>query len=85
MQQSSATPKHKDVRRGCGRLLHALNPPRSAFLLTLGAHAPQGYGIWSVCVSVCLSVCPAPRVLPLRATERPTEGSYGFVAIWETF
>ena len=34
---------------------------------------------------VCVSVCPAPRVLPLRATERPTEGIYGFGAIWETF
>ena len=36
-----------------------------------------------VCVYVCLRVCPAPRVLPLRATERPTEGTYGFGAIWE--
>ena len=25
-------------------------------LLTLSAHAPEGYGSW-VCVSVCLSVC----------------------------
>ena len=25
-------------------------------ILTLGAHAPEGYGSW-VCVSVCLSVC----------------------------
>ena len=25
---------------------------------------------------MCVSVCPAPRVLPLRATERPTEGIY---------
>ena len=24
--------------------------------LTLGAHTPQGYGTWSVCVSVCLCV-----------------------------
>ena len=31
---------------------------------------------------VCVSVCPAPRVLPLRATEGPTEGTYGFGAIW---
>ena len=31
--------------------------------------------------SVCVSVCPAPRVLPLRATERPIEGTYGFGAI----
>ena len=31
-----------------------------------------------------LCVCPAPRVLPLGATERPTEGTYGFGAIWET-
>ena len=30
---------------------------------------------------MCLSVCPAPRVLPLRAMERPTEGTYGFGAI----
>ena len=34
---------------------------------------------------VCVSVCPAPQVLPLRATERSTEGTYGFGAIWETF
>ena len=34
-----------------------------------------------VCVCVCVSVCPAPRVLPLRVTERPTEGTYGFGAI----
>ena len=26
-------------------------------LLTLGAHAPEGYGSCPVCVSVCLSVC----------------------------
>ena len=33
MQQSSATPSlHLRVFGGCGRLLHALNPPRSAFL-----------------------------------------------------
>ena len=32
-----------------------------------------------------LCVCPAPRVLPLRATEHPTEGTYGFGTIWETF
>ena len=25
--------------------------------LTLGAHAPEGYGSCPVCVSVCLSVC----------------------------
>ena len=49
-------------------------------LLTLGTPAPEGYGTWSVCV--CLSVCPAPRVLPLRATERPTEGTHGFSASW---
>ena len=29
-----------------------------------------------VCVCVCVCVCPAPRVLPLRTTERPTEGTY---------
>ena len=26
-------------------------------LLTLGAHAPEGYGSCPVCVSVCVSVC----------------------------
>ena len=26
-------------------------------LLTLGAHAPEGYSSCPVCVSVCLSVC----------------------------
>ena len=30
---------------------------RSVVLLTLGAHAPEGYGSCPVCVSVCLSVC----------------------------
>ena len=39
-----------------GELLHALNP-HSAFLLTLGAHAQEGYGTCLVCLSVCLSVC----------------------------
>ena len=38
-----------------------------------------------VCLCVCVSVCPAPRVLPLRATERPTEGTYGLGASWKTF
>ena len=33
----------------------------------------EGYSTWSVCVCVCL----VPRVPPLRATERPTEGTYG--------
>ena len=28
-------------------------------------------------------MCPAPRVLPLRATEHPTEGTYSFGAIWK--
>ena len=35
-------------------LVHAL---AIASLLTLGAHAPEGYGSCPVCVSVCLSVC----------------------------
>ena len=35
-------------------------------------------------VCVWVSVCPAPRVLPLRATERPTEGTYGLGASWKT-
>ena len=26
-------------------------------LLTLGAHAPEGYSTWSVCLSVCVCVC----------------------------
>ena len=30
-------------------------------------------------------MCPAPRVLPLRATERPTKGTYGIGAIWKTW
>ena len=29
-------------------------------LLTLGAHAPEGYGSCPVCVSVCVCVCPQP-------------------------
>ena len=47
----------------------------------------RGLCTWTVCVCVCVcvSVCPVPRVLPLRATERPTEGTNGFGAIWETF
>ena len=28
-----------------------------ALLLTLGAHAQEGYGACVVCLSVCLSVC----------------------------
>ena len=41
----------------------------------------------TVCLSVCLcvSVCPAPPVLPLRATEHPTEGTYGFDAVGKHF
>ena len=34
-------------------------------LLTLGAHAPEGYGSCPVCVSVCLSVCVSVRILNL--------------------
>ena len=53
LQQS---PKNQDVGRGLRKIVAcSLNPPRSAFLLTRGAHAPEGYGSW-VCVSVCLSV-----------------------------
>ena len=33
----------------------------------------EGYRTWSVCVSVCLSGTKSPA---LRATERPTEGTY---------
>ena len=29
----------------------------SSDLLTLGAHAPEGYGSCPVCVSVCVCVC----------------------------
>ena len=29
-------------------------------LLTLGTHAPEGYGSCPVCVSVCVCVCPQP-------------------------
>ena len=36
-------------------------------------------------LGLCVCVCPAPRRLPLHATERPTEGTYGFAVIWETF
>ena len=39
MQQSSATPKNQDVGRGCG-LLHALNPPHSAFFGTVSSLHP---------------------------------------------
>ena len=45
---------------GYRRLLHALNPPRSAFLLTLSVHAcamrVTVVGL-CVCVCVCVSVC----------------------------
>ena len=34
-------------------------------LLTLGAHAREGYGSRRVCLSVCLSVCPSVRLFPL--------------------
>ena len=30
-------------------------------LLTLGAHAPEGYGSCPVCVSVCVCVCVCPQ------------------------
>ena len=35
-----------------------------------------------LCLGLCTRVSLCPRVLPLRATERPTEGTYGFSAIW---
>ena len=34
--------------------------PNDCSLLTLDAHAPEGYGSCPVCVSVCVCVCPQP-------------------------
>ena len=45
----------------------------SAILLTLGAHAPEGYSTWSVCLSVCLCVCVCVCVcvcFPYSGTSR---------------
>ena len=42
------------------------------YLLTLGAHAQEGYGTWSVCVSVHFPV------LPCRTFRDATSGTSGF-------
>ena len=39
-------------------------------LLTLGAHAPAGYGTWSVCVSVCVSGTTSPATMHNGAYNR---------------
>ena len=85
LQQS---PKNQDVGRGLRKIVAcSLNPPRSAFLLTRGAHAPEGYGSW-VCVSVCLFCVSVtyrltfPLFICLRNnTTYPTgnEGQSGFI------
>ena len=38
----------------CSKLIYAEMVRYS--LLTLGAHAPEGYSTWSVCLCVCVSV-----------------------------
>ena len=40
--------------------------------LTLGAHAPEGYSTWSVCLSVCVCVCVCVCVVcfPYSGTSR---------------
>ena len=53
------------------RLFIVVNPWRACARVTV-------LGLCVLCVSVWLSVCPAPRVLPLSATARPTEGTYGY-------
>ena len=44
-----------DINRGLCSTIYKIGVRRT--LLTLGAHAPEGYGSCPVCVSVCLSVC----------------------------
>ena len=39
---------------------------REKQLLTLGAHAPEGYGSCPVCVSVCVCVCVCVCVLVVQ-------------------
>ena len=34
----------------CAGSLQSYSDPATVYLLTLGAHAPEGYGTWSVCV-----------------------------------
>ena len=36
--------------------------PKCHYSLTLGTHAPQGYGSRSVCVTVCVCVCVSVHV-----------------------
>ena len=48
-------------------------------LLTLGAH------VRGLQYLVCVCVCLAPRVQLLCATERPTEGTYGFSSTGKHF
>ena len=43
-------------------------------LLTLGAHAPEGYGSCPVCVSVCLSVCVCVSVRNLNLGTGASRG-----------
>ena len=57
----------------------------SVSLLTLGAHAPEGYSTWSVCLSVCVCVCVCVCVfLPIlapRAIRRTNSSISDFSAI----
>ena len=45
-----------------------------AQLLTLGAHAPEGYGSCPVCVSVCVCVCVCVSVRNLNLGTRANRG-----------
>ena len=83
MQQSSATPKNQDVGRRLRKIV-ACSQSSSQCLLVNPRRACARVTVLGLCVCLCVSVCPAPRVLPLRATERPTEGTYGLGASWKT-
>ena len=54
-------------------------------LLTLGAHALEGYILLSFRPSFLPSVCLLPRFLPLRATRRPKSDTNGFSVALASF
>ena len=56
MQQSSATPSLHLCFWGCGRLLHALNPPRSAFLFQQFLARCHPYILFDFYTCICTSI-----------------------------
>ena len=55
------------ARGNCLAVLRSI--PGGPVLLTLGAHAPEGYSTCPVCLSVCLCVCVCVCV-PYSGTSR---------------